>query len=195
MRKRLSISAAALAAAAVMLLAARPMFATGTLSSKLALQVSATGTQAAGLGTSDDPVALDYTQLFSSGTGANQASNIFHDRRTLTASSTENLDLAGVLTNKFGTVLTFTKIKAIIIHASSANTNNVLVGGAASNAFINWVGDQTDIITVRPGGTFILIAPDATGYAVTAATGDILKVANSSSGTSITYDIIILGVD
>lgn len=78
--------------------------------------------------------------------------------------------------------------------AAAANTNNVVVGGAASNGFINWVGDATDVINVRPGGVFMLVAPDSTAYAVTASTGDILKVANSSSGTSVTYTIVIIGV-
>ncbi len=191
-RVMLMFSLAVLALAAIV---SRPLLATGTLSSGLTLKVAATGTQVAGLGTSDDPIALDYSQLLASGTGANQASNIFHDRRTLTASSTENLDLAGALTNKFGTTLTFTKIKAIVIHAASGNTNNVLVGGAASNQFINWVSDPTDVIVVRPGGTFILVAPDATAYAVTAATGDLLKIANSAGSTSVTYDVVIIGVD
>ena len=69
----------------------------------------------------------------------------------------------------------------------------MLVGGAATNAFINWVGNATDIITVQPNGIFFLMNPTAGGYAVTAATGDILKIANSGAGTSVTYDIIIIG--
>jgi hypothetical protein len=34
---------------------------------------------------------------------------------------------------------------------------------------------------------------DATAYAVTATTADLLKVANSSSGTGVTYDIAVIG--
>lgn len=170
-------------------------WATGTLQTQLQLRIYTTGTLAVGLTTIDNPVTKDYTQNLSSGTGANQASDIFQDNRTIAASSSENLDLSGTLTNAFGVTLNFTKIKAIIIHANSANTNNVQVGGAASNAFVNWVADATDIINIRPGGTLILVAPDATGYGVTASTGDILKVANSSSGTSVNYDVIILGVN
>ncbi len=134
------------------------------------------------------------TISLASGTGANQANAMWADTRTLTASSTENLDLAAVLTDAFGTALTFTKVKAILVMAAAGNTNNVVLGGAASNAFINWVGDATDVINIRPGGVFMLAAPDATAYAVTASTGDILKVANSSSGTSVTYTIVIIGV-
>jgi hypothetical protein len=192
--RRIAAIAAALIVA--VFVASSAMLATGTLSTQLLVKINATGTTVGNLGmTADDPIALDWTQLLASGTGANQASNVFHDRRTLTASNSENLDLAGSLTNKFGTTLTFTKIKAILIKASSANTNNVLVGGAASNQFINWVSDPTDVIVVRPGGFFMIVAPDSTGYAVTAATGDLLKIANSSAGTSVTYDIIIIGVD
>ena len=40
----------------------------------------------------------------------------------------------------------------------------------------------------------LLVAPGAAGYAVTAGTGDILKVANSGAGTGVTYDIVIVGL-
>lgn len=130
---------------------------------------------------------------FTDGTGANAAKVAFTDERSISASSSENLDLAGGLTDAFGNAITFTKIRGIFVYAASTNTNNVLVGGAASNTFVNWVSDATDVIVVRPGGMFALIAPDSTGYGVTASTGDILKVANSSSGSSVTYKIGIFG--
>lgn len=130
---------------------------------------------------------------FPSGTGAGQADKVFADRRTLAASATENLDLAGSLTDALGATLTFARVRALLIEASSANTNNVLVGGAASAQFATMFGDATDVLVVRPGGLVLLVAPDTTGYAVAATTGDLLKVANSSSGTGVTYDITILG--
>lgn len=149
-----------------------------------------------GLATSDDPVLKDYSQLFGAGTGANQASQQWHSlSRTLGASASENLDLAGVLTNAFGQVVTFTKIKALGIKAAAGNTNDVVVGGAASNGFITWVGGATHTVKVKPGGFMLLIAPDVNGYAVTAGTGDILQVANGGAGTSVSYDIYLLGTD
>lgn len=140
-------------------------------------------------------LALDVTAThdLASGTGADQADIAFSDRRTLTASATENLDLAGGLTDAFGATLTFARVKAIMVKASSSNTNDVVLGGAASNAFVNWVGDATDTVKVKPGGSFLIVAPNATGYVVTAGTGDILKVANSAGSTSVVYDIIIIG--
>lgn len=132
------------------------------------------------------------TYTFTNGTSTNQANMVWADTRTIVASGTDDLDLAGGLTNAFGTALTFTKMKGILVAASSANTNNVLIGGDAA-ALANWVSNVNDVVVVRPGGVFCLIAPDTTGYAVTGTTADVLQIANSSSGTSVTYDIILIG--
>lgn len=136
--------------------------------------------------------ALQPAISLGTGTGTNQADLMFSDSRTLTASATENLDMAGSLTDPLGATLTFATIKVVKICADAANTNNVLVGGAASLGLLGIFDDATDIVRVKPGGCFIWIAPK-TGATVTAATGDILKVANSSSGTSVTYTVIIIG--
>jgi hypothetical protein len=160
---------------------------------QVAVSLSATLNSGLKMATASCPIAYAKSIGLSTGTGANQADKIFHDQRTLTASSTENLDLAGVLVDAFGTTITLLRVKVLLVYAAAANTNNVLVGGAASNQFINWVGDPTDVVVVRPGGLFLTVAPDATGFAVTPNTGDLLKVANSAGGTSVTYDIVIIG--
>ena len=157
------------------------------------VKVAAAFTKVLDLATISDPLSLEKILNLTNGTGKDQADQLFHDKRTLTASATENLDLAGVLTDAFGTVMTFARIKGIIIVAAAGNTNNVQVGGAATNAFVNWVANATDIINVRPNGVFAIFAPGATAYVVTVATGDILKIANSGAGSSVTYDIIIVG--
>lgn len=137
---------------------------------------------------------LNYNKSYSisNGTTADSANMIWTDTRTIAASGTDDIDLAGSIMDQFGDTITFTKIKGILVSASSSNTNLVLVGGG-SNAFINWIGASGDIIKVRPGGTFALYANDSIGYAVTASTADILEIANSSSGTSVTYDIALIG--
>lgn len=161
-----------------------------------AVKVSAAAVYATTLEFGEVAQTLRYniSNAFADGTGADQAQKLWTDQRTLTASATEELDLAGGLTDVFGTALTLTKVKALIIKAAAANTNNVIVGGAASNAWAAAVGAANDTITVRPGGTLVLIAPDSTGYAVTAGTGDLLKIANSAGSTSVTYDIAVLGI-
>ena len=144
------------------------------------------------------PGALDrfektYAKALTDGTGADQAKNHWHSQRTLAASASESLDLAGGLTNLVGDVLIFTKIKYIFLFAAAANTNDVVIGNAAANAWVGPFGAAAHTLAIKPGGHLSLEAPDGNGYAVTAGTGDILKVLNGGAGTGVTYDIILVG--
>ena len=146
------------------------------------------------LSTASDPLSFAKAFVMTNGTGANNANMVFADTRTLAASGTEDLDLAGGVTNSFGTTTTFTKIKALIISAAAGNTNDVVVGGHATAAITSLFGDATDKVKVKPGGTVAFVAPDATGYAITATTADMLTVTNSAGTTGVTYDIVVIGV-
>src|SRR3954469_11691779 len=84
------------------------------------------------------------------GTGANQADRIYVDTNTLTASSTVDIDLAGSLTDALGAALTFVRVKAIFLRASTGNTNNVVLGGAASNQFVGPFGAAAHTMHVKP---------------------------------------------
>lgn len=130
----------------------------------------------------------------SSGTAAGQADKVFADQRTLAASATEDLDLAGSLADAFGATITFVKVKALLVRAAVGNTNNVVVGAASSNPWATLL-NSTGTVTLRPGAGFLAWAgaADATGYGVTASTGDLLKIANSAAGTSVTYDVAVIG--
>lgn len=144
------------------------------------------------IGTVKHSVDRTFARSFSDGSGAGQATQMWTDTRTIAASSSENIDLAGVIINALGQVATFTSIKAIWIVAAQANTNNVVIGGAAANAFPLF-GDPTDTHSVKPGGLFLVTDFNANGWLVTAGTGDILKIANSGAGSSVAYDIIVIG--
>ena len=161
---------------------------------QLAVSASATLTSALDLGTASAPQALSRSMSLLNGTAAGQADRVFSDRRTLAASATEDLDLAGTLLDAYGTASTFARVKGIIIAAATGNTNNVVVGAAASNPWATLLS-ATGTVTLRPGA-FVAVgtgAADATGYAVTATTADLLKIANSAGSTSVTYDIHIIG--
>lgn len=163
------------------------------LTSKLSVELSAKQTSAKDLVTVSAPLDRIFRSQLNNGTAAGQADLIFSDTRTLAASASESLDLAGSLVDALGATLTFARVKCLYVAAAAGNTNDVVIGGAASNAFVNWVADATDKVRVRPGGALLLWAPGATGYPVTAATGDLLQVANSGAGTSVTYDVVIIG--
>ena len=162
-----------------------------SLTAKITAAVRATKTGSADLPTVNAAYNEKAELSLTNGTGSGQADLIWSDTRTLAASATENLDLAGGLTDEFRTALTFVEVVAVYVKAASANTNDVLFGGAASNGFSTPFGDASDVVKIKPGGVLLLTNP--VGYGVTASTGDILKMANSSSGSSVTYDIIVVG--
>lgn len=164
------------------------------LTSRVSMALAATYTSAQDLTTVSSPLSLSQQWDLGNGTGAGQADRLFSDRRTLAASATEDLDLAGVLTDAFGATLTFARIKALLVRASSGNTNSVVLGAASSNPWATLL-NGTGTLTLRPGASVLLSAGvgDATAYAVTAATGDLLKVANSAGGSAVTYEIAIIG--
>ena len=164
-----------------------------SLTSKVVIKITGTFTRSLDQQTVSAPVSYTKTFSWTDGNGADQAQQVFTDDRTLAASATEDLDLAASLSNGFGQTITFTKIRAIYIEAASGNTNNVNVGGAAANQFSTCFSDTSDVAVVRPGSAILLVARDATGFTVTAGTGDLLKVANSGAGTSVTYTIILIG--
>lgn len=162
------------------------------LTSKLLASVIAAHTNPLDLATGKNDLSYTKQIDLASGVGANQADKLWHDQRTLAASATEDLDLAGVLVDAFGATFTLARVKGLIVAAAPGNTNNVLIGNATANAWSTLLG-ATGVATIRPGGLLAVFAPDATAYAVTAGTGDLLKVANSGAGTGVTYDIVIIG--
>ena len=164
------------------------------LSAKILASVVATLTEVQDLGSASAPIGKTYRTVLTDGVAAGQADKIFHDTRTLAASATEDLDLAGVLSDPLGDVLTLAKIKGLIISAAAANANDVIVGAAAGSPWLALLG-AAGTVTLRPGATLAVFcgAADAAGYAVVAGTGDLLKVANSAGGTGVDYDVIIIG--
>lgn len=164
------------------------------MQSMLSMAATVAQTKALDLTTTSDPLMFRQAVSLTSGSGAGQADKVFHDRRTLAASATEDLDLAGVLLDAFGAAITFVRVKGLFITAAAANVNNVVVGNATSNGWATLLS-ATGTVTLRPGASIGVMAgaADGTAYAVTAGTGDLLKVANSGAGTSVTYDIIVIG--
>lgn len=136
-----------------------------------------------------------FVQAFTDGAAAGQVDRMFADTRTLSASANENLDVAtgGGLTDVYGTALAMARIKVFFIKAAAANTNDVIVSRPASNG-VPWLNAASDAISVAPGECKLLVCRvDATGVPVTAATADLINFANSAAGTSVTYDVVILG--
>jgi hypothetical protein len=165
-----------------------------TLTTTLALTAKGRQAGTVDLGSTAAERAISASVALVNGTGAGAADLMFADTRTLAASGTEDLDLAGALADAFGTAQVFARIKAIVVQADAGNTNNVVVSRPASNG-LTIFSAAGDAIPVRPGETLALICgvADAVGHVVTAATGDLLTVTNSAGTTGVTYSIMVIG--
>lgn len=163
-----------------------------TLTASIKLVASAIQTSSLDLGSAKFRPSLSSTLSYADGAGAAAVNRIFTDTRTLTASATEDLDLAGSLTDAYGATITFARIKAVIVTAASGNTNDVQVTRTASNGVPLFMA-AGDGIALKPGAMVAWADPGATGVPVTAGTGDLLTLTNSAGSTSVTYSIMILG--
>ena len=137
------------------------------------------------------PPAQVLTTL-ADGTSNSQVDIIYADTRTIAASGSYSIDLSGTQDQDvFGRNLAFVKVRGIWIYALPANTNSVIVGNG-TNPFVGPWSAGTVTHTIPPGGEFFATAPVG-GWTVTAATADVLKLANSSSGTGVDLRIIVWG--
>jgi hypothetical protein len=128
--------------------------------------------------------------------GINQLDLAYSGVRVLAASGTEDLDLAGSLTDIYGNTLTFARVRLIAFQVigGSAGTD-LTIGPASSNGFGTGTmfADASDRVRVVGGGLSTLVLTHHAGAAVTAGTGDKLTVTNASGSASITYKVVILG--
>jgi hypothetical protein len=130
------------------------------LVSDLLVRAVCTETVVGDLQTSTAPLSYDARIKMATGVGTNLADLLFADTRTLTASSTENLDLnGGGLLTPLGQAFNIVKLKAIIVSAAAANTNDVQVIRPAANG-VPLFAAASDQVNVRPGGVFALGRPD-----------------------------------
>lgn len=169
------------------------MVATVINSAFMKMVLSADMTLAPDLGTAAQAIPYEKRISFTDGAGANQINTVWQDVRQIAASTTEDIDLAGGISDVFGNVLTLTKLKGIFIFAHATNTNNLLIGGDAAS--IPLFGAVNDLIVIYPGSFFAVCNPNAAGYTVTASTGDVLQIANSGAGSVVNYDIILFGCE
>lgn len=166
------------------------------LASSFTAQVTGDLTKVIGtLVTGRVPLNDTFSVSLVNGTSAGQADMMFADTRTLAPSANEDIDLNGTTyKTPFGDNLALVRVKGLVVRASATNVNNVVLGAAAATQWATLL-NATGTVTLRPGAVFAAYAgvADATGYAVGAGASDFFRVANSGAGTSVTYDIVIIG--
>lgn len=146
------------------------------------------------LGAASYSPTTSYTLRLTDGTGNNQFKIVYADTNRLAASDSILIDLNGTTPDAFGTSIACTTMKGIMVTADSANTNDVVVGGAtvaAVNFLGSVAGDTIRAVPVGPGGIFLTLRPK-TGTTVTGGSRDIVRIKNGGGTTSVKYIAQIL---
>jgi hypothetical protein len=141
----------------------------------------------------DFAATIEKAMSLGSGTTANNADIVFFDVRTVASATNDDIDLAGSLSDAFGATITAAELVALMIingpRTGAANTTALTVGGG-SNPVVGFTSGT--IGPILPGGIMLLAAGHGSGLgAVTAGTGDILRIANAS-GAAATYQIAVI---
>jgi hypothetical protein len=164
-----------------------------TLNGRITLQATFNYVNALDLANVTDALAQVFAFTFASGVGADQANALWHDRRTVAPGVTDLLDLAGGIVDAFGTTLTLTRVKALLVKAAAANESDLQVaqtGSGGAPLFLVPGGG----VNLPPGAAVALVVPDANGISVTAGVADLITVSNPGSpGSPAVYDIIVAG--
>ena len=141
--------------------------------------------------TVSNKLTFTYSKPYTDGSAIDQCSQVWIDKARNLNATTEEIDVAAALTDAYGSVVSFAKIKVIYIKNLNTVAGETLkVGGAAANAFLLF-DDATDIYTIGPDGVFFISEPSVAAKTVTAATGDLLKL--DAGAANINYDILIAG--
>lgn len=160
-----------------------------TVTSRLSLNLNSILANAIGLAAGQAAIDAGLIKALASGTGADQCDRVYSERAKSIVAAYD-VDVSGGLLDAFGVAFVLARAKVLVVVADAANPGNIIVGGDI-NALLFGFGAATHTIAVKPGGALVLFAPDATGWPVTAGTGDILQFA-PSAGTCL-FDFAILG--
>lgn len=128
------------------------------------------------------------------GNGTNQLDSWFADYRTLAAGSTDNIDLAGGITNAILGNFSFATVKRVLIAVDTPSANVTLRVGPQGNAAACplWFGNTT-LTTYATVTQKLDIDEPLVGWTVTPTTADILPIKNAGNLTA-TYGIWIFGI-
>lgn len=139
---------------------------------------------------------MDFLQSFADGVTAGKANLAYMAERTVASGANDDIDLAGVLSDALGVVITAAELVALVIinkaKDGTPNTTALTIGGG-TNPVSGYLGGTTPTIAnIGEGGMILLVDPTAAGLSpIVAGTGDILRVANSA-GASNKYQILVL---
>ena len=139
------------------------------------------------------PVLLN-NMSWSYGTGANAVNVVYADTIPVGDGATVdiNLNASGTLLDIFTRALTLEAVKFVYIKNNSADATLEILGVGATTLLICKADD--DVITIKPGGTFMWSDPSAAGLSCNPDVS-IQLVHDGTGDDSMDVDMIVMGLD
>jgi hypothetical protein len=166
------------------------------LNSSAHIALNATQHGSPDVGESFYTIVQSFAVAFTAGAGIDQANYLWTDLRTLDAGDSEEIDVcAPTALDQLGDPVALTRIKLVLIknRGTLAGEDLWIGGSGAASAWNSALGGSDSAqIRIPAGGTLVLIAPDAAGFAAAPSTNQFLRVENHGAA-AIEYDISLLG--
>lgn len=162
-----------------------------SLTARVQVNITGTLTDATTLTDNQASLAKNWTTALASGTGAGMADKIYTLKaQSIADGGTLSIDCKAALVDAFGAAFTPAKLRTIYIFSTATNTTNLTLFGDANGVPILNTAATTSTLT--PGGAFMKVDVSTAGIAVTAGTGDIIKIVNAA-GAAATVDVVLIG--
>lgn len=158
------------------------------ISAQIVVQLSASETESGSISNLSKSTSVRDAITLTTGTGANQAQVAFSAAKTITANSSQVLDLADLDDSRGA--LAFTAIKILYIK----NTGTVpikWIGYGDWNTGPQKLPDDSEL-EIPAGGLYLATNPSAAGWSV-GASAEYLTLENQHASTPATYDVVMIG--
>lgn len=137
-------------------------------------------------------IARSIAQDLIDGVGAGAINAIWQDTLPLTDGGTVSPDLAPTVASGVAGVVTFARIKIVVVYAPATNTTNITLSRHTSNCPL-LVTAAAALAPLKPGGFVVFVDPSAAGIVVTPTSADILFTATNGAGAAATLVVIVAG--
>lgn len=156
---------------------------------QLHIEVKITGSIAGDDGAQQE-ILWQYNKLFTDGTGANQVGSLFYDATRPLNATSEDLDLAGGLTDFQGAALGLNNVKVLVaenLDTDAGDTLKLKPGG--TNPVTGILGGTSPTLTIYPGGFCLLVNPSE-APTVTGGSADTIAFETADNST---YKVLVAG--
>lgn len=135
-----------------------------------------------------------YTKSLTNGVGTiGTADLLVIATYTIAGAGTQNLDLAGSVSDLLGNAVAMARVKFMYVNLAATTTSTSISFGNHAAPLINWISAATSTVKIFNDGIFLIGGGGATQYAVTATSADGLLITNLDATNSATVNLAVVG--